>query len=59
MQTPATPSFRQLKQVALVTDLVVVGGGLAGVDGAISASRAGSRIILIKDRPVLGGNASS
>ena len=40
-------------------DVVVVGGGLAGVAAAISAARLGSKIVLIQDRPVLGGNSSS
>ena len=40
-------------------ELVVVGGGLAGVCCAISAARAGVTVCLIQDRPVLGGNASS
>jgi hypothetical protein len=40
-------------------DLVVVGGGLSGVCAAISASREGLQTILVQDRPVLGGNASS
>ncbi len=40
-------------------DLVVVGGGLAGTCCAITAARAGIRVVLIQDRPVLGGNASS
>ena len=39
--------------------MVVVGGGLAGVCCALTAARAGTRVILIQDRPVLGGNASS
>lgn len=43
----------------LAADLVVVGGGLAGVCAAISAARLGSTVILVQDRPVLGGNASS
>ena len=38
---------------------VVVGGGIAGVCSAITAARAGLKVILIQDRPVLGGNASS
>ena len=59
MQTAAPAASRQIKQLALATDLVVVGGGLAGVAGAISAARAGSQVVLIQDRPVLGGNASS
>ncbi|WP_310393797.1 FAD-dependent oxidoreductase [Hymenobacter sp.] len=52
-------SHRDLKTEHLTADLVVVGGGLAGVCGAITAARAGSRVILVQDRPVLGGNASS
>jgi hypothetical protein len=40
-------------------DLVVVGGGLSGVCCAITAARAGIQVILVQDRPVLGGNASS
>jgi hypothetical protein len=40
-------------------DLVVVGGGLAGVCCSITAARQGLRVVLIQDRPVLGGNASS
>lgn len=41
------------------TDLVVVGGGVAGVCAAITAAREGLRVVLVQDRPVLGGNASS
>lgn len=40
-------------------DLCVVGGGLAGICAAVAAARGGSRVVLIGDRPVLGGNASS
>ncbi len=40
-------------------DVVVVGGGLAGSAAAISAARMGCRVILIQNRPVLGGNASA
>lgn len=40
-------------------DLVVVGGGIAGMSAAISAARLGCRVALINDRPVLGGNNSS
>ncbi len=43
----------------LEADLVVVGGGLAGVSAAITAAREGVRVVLLHDRPVLGGNASS
>lgn len=40
-------------------DLVVVGGGYAGMGAAISAARMGLKVALIQDRPVLGGNGSS
>ena len=40
-------------------DTVVVGGGMAGVCAAIAAARHGAKTVLIQDRPVLGGNASS
>ena len=40
-------------------DLVVVGGGYAGMGSAISAARAGCKVALIQNRGVLGGNGSS
>jgi hypothetical protein len=40
-------------------DFCVVGGGMPGVCAAIAAARRGARTILMHDRPVLGGNASS
>ena len=43
----------------LKADVVVAGGGIAGVCAAVSAARHGSTVILVQDRPVLGGNASS
>jgi len=39
-------------------DLVVVGGGMAGITTAISAARLGCTVALIQNRPVLGGNNS-
>lgn len=40
-------------------DLVVVGGGYAGMCAAVSAARLGCRVALLQDRFVLGGNGSS
>lgn len=40
-------------------DLVVCGGGMAGVCAALAAARQGASVCLVQDRPVLGGNASS
>lgn len=50
---------RPFKTDQLNADLVVVGGGVAGTCCALTAARAGIKVILIQDRPVLGGNASS
>lgn len=50
---------RNFRKVVLEGDLVVVGGGLAGVCSAIAAARDGLKVVLVQDRPVLGGNASS
>ncbi|MFW6156281.1 MAG: FAD-dependent oxidoreductase [Armatimonadota bacterium] len=44
---------------SLEAEVVVAGGGLAGTCAAISAARAGADVILIQDRPMLGGNTSS
>jgi hypothetical protein len=40
-------------------DVVVVGGGMAGLCAAVSAARYGLTVALVQDRPVLGGNNSS
>jgi len=50
---------RDLRLVELACDLAVIGGGLSGVCCAITAARAGIKVTLVQDRPVLGGNASS
>ncbi len=50
---------RTNKLVQLNADLVIAGGGMAGSCAAITAARAGIKVILVQDRPVLGGNASS
>ncbi|MCB1206076.1 MAG: FAD-dependent oxidoreductase [Verrucomicrobiae bacterium] len=44
---------------SLRCDVLVAGGGAAGVPCALAAARNGARVILCQDRPVLGGNASS
>lgn len=40
-------------------DLVVVGGGVAGICTAVQAARLGLKVALISNRPALGGNSSS
>ena len=41
------------------TDLCIIGGGLSGLCCAIAAARHNIKVILIQDRAMLGGNASS
>lgn len=40
-------------------DLCIVGGGMAGTCAAIAAARNGIKTLLMHERPMLGGNASS
>jgi hypothetical protein len=49
----------QRMRSAGVFDLVVVGGGVAGMSAAVAAARLGLKVALVQDRPVLGGNNSS
>jgi hypothetical protein len=48
-----------MTQHQLEADILVAGGGPAGVPCAVAAAREGARVILVQDRPMLGGNASS
>ena len=46
-------------KLELQTQFCVVGGGLSGLAAAVSAARRGTKVVLVQDRPMLGGNASS
>src|ERR1700712_5228473 len=59
MQIAPPAESRELFTVNIEADLVIIGGGLAGTWGAVTAAGAGLRVVLVQDRPVLGGNASS
>ena len=59
MQLAPPSSSREPRTIRIDADLVVVGGGMAGTCCAITAARAGIKVVLVQDRPVLGGNASS
>lgn len=48
-----------LKTINHKCDVCVIGGGLGGVLTAVSAARHGAKVVLMHDRPVLGGNSSS
>lgn len=49
----------KLQTIGHEAGLCVIGGGLAGMCAAISAARHGAQVVLMHDRPVLGGNCSS
>ena len=40
-------------------EVCVIGGGMAGLCAALAAARNGARTLLLQDRPMFGGNASS
>ena len=52
-------TVHQFETITHQADLCVVGGGMAGLIAAVSAARHGAKVLLMQDRPVLGGNASS
>ena len=41
------------------TDVLIVGGGLAGLATAADLASAGARVTVLEKRPVLGGKVSS
>ena len=49
----------QLSRETREFDVCIIGGGMAGLCAAIACARNGARTVLVHDRPVLGGNASS
>lgn len=50
---------RHMTEVTLDTDVLVAGGGVAGVCAALAAARHGAKVVLVQDRSRLGGNSSS
>jgi len=48
-----------LNKKKITTDLCVIGGGMSGICAAIAAAREGINVVLMQERPMLGGNASS
>ena len=48
-----------LNNKIIETDFCVIGGGISGICAAVSAARNGAKVVLMHERSVLGGNASS
>ncbi len=48
-----------LETKKIKTELCIIGGGMAGLNAAITAARLGVKVALVHERPVFGGNASS
>ena len=40
-------------------DILIVGGGMAGISAAVAAARLGAKTLLVHNRPTLGGPAGS
>ena len=59
MKSFAKDRNRIISKEIINCDYVIIGGGLTGVCSAIAAAREGVKVVLVQDRPVLGGNASS
>jgi hypothetical protein len=59
LNAPFSPAERHMRLVQLETEVLVAGGGLAGVCAAIAAARNGAKVVLVQDRSRLGGNSSS
>ncbi len=54
---PEVPWLRQQPDTTLGADLLVVGGGVAGLAAADAAAQAGHSVVLVERRPWLGGDA--
>lgn len=52
---PAEPDPDRYEERYEHCDVLIIGGGPAGISAALAASRAGARAILVDDRPQLGG----
>jgi len=59
MSTAPSLPGNLLETHRLAADFVVVGGGMSGVCAALAGARNGASVVLVQDRSVLGGNASS
>jgi len=54
-RAPTLPDPDEYEERYEHCDVLVVGGGPAGLSAGLAATRAGARVVLADDRPVLGG----
>ncbi len=52
-------SVQPKRKMTVQCDVAVIGAGMSGISAAVAAARQGANVVLVNDRPVLGGNASS
>ncbi|MET3896716.1 sarcosine oxidase subunit alpha [Devosia sp. UYZn731] len=53
----ASPWHDQPPHALITTDVIVVGGGVAGMTAALAAARTGASVMLLEASPLLGGSA--
>ena len=54
--TSKKTSTTKAKDIEETVDVVIVGAGGAGMTAAITASKAGSKVVIIESQPIVGGN---
>ena len=59
INTEKIDEIRSFQKVQIEAEVIVIGAGIAGISAALSAARQNKKTILITDRPILGGSASS
>ena len=57
-QKPATPAIASRRPALGETDVLVVGGGPAGIGAALGAARKGAKTLLIENHSFFGGAAT-
>ncbi|MCW2118920.1 FAD-dependent oxidoreductase [Flavobacterium sp. 7A] len=59
LEVASGKKIKPQRKITKEFDVAVLGGGAAGICAAVAAARNGAKTVLVQDRSVLGGNASS